>query len=518
MGIQNADDALRIVANALDDRPDVGEFLRRQQRQVADDAFLNSYFGKYPQYKVEVPKASINNADDYAATVEKDRQVKERILKGARQKAVEDAAAIAEKRFYELGYTDDLPNAQELIDNLHQEEILNTPFPYFSDKWNPVNPQPQTAPIPTNNGAIAPEAASVLLTQPQYEGKSTVENAPPSGVNLLADGYQSGTSSGIPLTGSNVPPNKPPGGGNYNFESGNFDSGNNNYGRTFNQYPQGESPEQIPIPGINDFVEAQAFKQAQDAANSGNYFQNLWDGTKKGFTYSTESSHHPGRSAGIFSRAPQDEYAHLQPEGQTGFAVGRVAGDVIGNGTKQVLWRAHPLDIAGTQATKLIQDAGGNRTAEILAAFAAAQGLELGSGIYNPINLAQGGRASGYAAIDPSDDDPRQSTSPVTELIIDRGFFGRKGRLLPWEQFREERPDIPYEQYAKYQDYLRNKDENPLRDATGGFIKGTMDGINGPEVSIMGYSMTPMGIATAALGALAVREGVGRIAGLRKVV
>ena len=103
-------------------------------------------------------------------------------------------------------------------------------------------------------------------------------------------------------------------------------------------------------------------------------------------------------------------------------------------------------------------------------------------------------------------------------MLIDRGFLGKRGRLLPWEQFRQERTDIPYEQYEKYQNYLRNKDENALRDMTGGLLKGTLDGINGPELSVMGYSVTPTGALAAGAALLAGRELVrtGRIARFRK--
>lgn len=359
---------------------------------------------------------------------------------------------------------------------------------------------------PTPNRATAP--VSVLSTQPQYEGKSSVEAAPPSGVNLSADGIRVVTSAG----GGGSPPFKPP------SESTNFDAGNNNYGRTFGQYPQGESPEQLPLPGVNEFVEAQAFKQAQDAANSGNYFENLWNGTKRGFKYSVDASKYSGRSASaVWNRAPQAQYDYLQPEGRVGFGVGRVAGDVIGNGSRQVLWNLHPADFVGTHGSKMLgEDA--SRMAKVVIPFAAVTGLELGSQIYNPLNLGEGGRVAGYSAINPDDEDPRISTTPVSELLIDRGFLGKRGRLLPWEQFRQERTDIPYEQYEKYQDYLRNKDENFLRDATGGLIKGTMDGINGPELSVMGYSVTPTGALAAGAALLAGRELVksGRIAAFRK--
>lgn len=426
-----------------------------------------------------------------------------------------------------------------LPSNTEAEAILN-------DLDNLIlNPQPQSTPqevpgttasIPTNVGAIAPEVASVLSTQPgmpvtprpevvvsvpQYEGNSSVATAPPSGVNnaVYPGSKAVGTSSDLP------------GGGNYDFEGEEFNR-QNNY--TF----PGGTPNHPEIPGLNDPVdpdanlkwlwernqrEAQAREQylnnkAREEANTGNYWQNLWDGTKKGFDYAVKAGKYPGRSASVgWNRAPEDQYAHLQDEGRFGFGVGRVAGDVIGNGSRQVLWNIHPADFVGTHGAKWLgEDA--SRMAKVVIPFAAVTGLELGSQTYNPFNLGQGGRVAGYAAINPDDEDPRISTTPLSELLIDRGLLGKRGRLLPWEQFRQERTDIPYEQYEKYQNYLRNKDENFLRDVTGGLVKGTLDGINGPELSVMGYSVTPTGALAAGAALLAGRELVrtGRIAGFRK--
>ena len=75
-------------------------------------------------------------------------------------------------------------------------------------------------------------------------------------------------------------------------------------------------------------------------------------------------------------------------------------------------------------------------------------------------------------------------------MTVQRGLLGRTGRLLPWEQFRQERPDVDYETYAKYQDYL--KDQGIL-----GIAKGTLDGVDGAEARIVGYRVTPMGAIAA---------------------
>lgn len=830
MGIQNADDALRAIVNALDDVPPiVRETLKNKRQQEIEDSFFSSYFDKNPEYRVEVPTPTIGNNAEYAKALAKDKAVRQKILEQTRARIQAEAAEAANRRFVELGYSEDLPNARDIAKNLYHEEIMNSPLPYISNRWQPIiyqdelpeiratpgqkpgnvkvrrvvddglsvdglsakvpqdTPQPQvgfnpktllpegvkldvaiaiakqnavkkfpnntkqenkqffkemeaqgivrdvatgqwvdrriigewgdigggkkgrtvdkskldamrasyeqsaleqtpqlspppsnatteavnpasgqslldsqpqavphnagivnfdkeknkwipvessnkelttddigtfsrtpreeaemawalsgqfdfknvvidgktrgipwekeewiqnylggksaplpsdteaeailndldnlvlnpqsqptpqpisqevprtTASIPIDNGAIAPEVVSVISTQPgmevttqpevivtapQYEGNSRIEDAPLSGVNnaVYPGSKAVGTSSDLP------------GGGNYDFEGQEFNR-QNNY--TF----PGGTPNHPEIPGLNDPAdpdanlkwlwernqrESQAREQylnnkAREEANTGNYWQNLWDGIKKGFQYSVDAGKHEGRTASaVWNRAPESQYAHLQPEGKAGFFGGRVAGE-IGNGTRQILWNLQPPDFVGTHGAKFLgEDA--TRMAKVVVPFAAVTGLELGSQIYNPFNLAEGGRVAGYQAINPDEDDPRISTSPLSELLIDRGLLGKRGKLLPWEQFREERTDIPYEQYEKYQDYLRNKDENFLRDATGGLIKGTMDGINGPELSVMGYSVTPTGALAAGAALLAGRELVrtGRIAGFRK--
>jgi hypothetical protein len=436
-----------------------------------------------------------------------------------------------------------LVQSSPLPDNSESEAILNDLDNLFLNSQS--QPTPQEVPgtvttIPTDNGAIAPDVVSVLSTQPgfsvvpetvSYSPLPIPEGTPESGINrsVYPGSKAVSTSSGIPMSGGggSIPPKPPTGGGNYDFDGEEFnrDIPQDTYRYHNVKYPQGETPDQPFIPQMEDFIrnqqaaaDAQAFKEAQEAANTGSWWGNVWHGTKRGFDYAVEAGKHPGRSASVaWNRAPESQYAHLQNEGRVGFGVGRVAGDVIGNGSRQVLWTIHPADFVGTHGSKFLgEDA--SRMAKVVVPFAAVTGLELGSQIYNPFNLGEGGRVAGYQAINPDENDPRISTSPLSELLIDRGLLGKRGKLLPWEQFRQERTDIPYEQYQKYQDYLRNKDDNFLRDATGGLIKGTMDGINGPELSVMGYSVTPSGALAAGAALLAGRELVrtGRIAGFRK--
>ena len=51
------------------------------------------------------------------------------------------------------------------------------------------------------------------------------------------------------------------------------------------------------------------------------------------------------------------------------------------------------------------------------------------------------GRPAGYKAVLPSESDPRRTDSPIGELVS-RYFLGRTGRLLPYDEFSKERPDV----------------------------------------------------------------------------
>lgn len=242
--------------------------------------------------------------------------------------------------------------------------------------------------------------------------------------------------------------------------------------------------------------------------------QQFTEGLQRGFTKQMGDS--GGYSQSIFKSfpRPQDE-TDLGLLGKAGVILGGIGGDAAGHGTRKLFWNVHPEDVTNTMGKAFLRDAGAPRVAQLTGAYGAALGLGLGSGNYNPLNIAEGGRAAGYQANNPTEEDPTKSTSPLYDMVVARGLLGQRGKLLPWEQFHAERPDVSYEKYADYKDYMFNKDPGLLNKMTLGLAKGTLDGINGPELSVMGYGITPLG-AAAALGTLgAVAMGAKRIANLR---
>jgi hypothetical protein len=210
-------------------------------------------------------------------------------------------------------------------------------------------------------------------------------------------------------------------------------------------------------------------------------------------------------------RAPKDLYENLGASGKVGFAGGRVAGDILSEGSRHHLWNIHPADVVSTvvKSTRWGRGNFPDRRHRMATAFATPLALSVGSGNFNPLNIAEGGRPLGMSAITAEEDDPRKSTAPLYDLAIERHFLGRGGKLLPWKQFNEERPDVSYSEYKKYRDYTWNKDPGLLNKMSLGMAKGTMDGINdSPEVSILGYRITPSGVA-AALGAIVLSKKAG---------
>ena len=232
-----------------------------------------------------------------------------------------------------------------------------------------------------------------------------------------------------------------------------------------------------------------------------NDWQQMSRGWKKGLDYGLGGEGGFYTKSIVTNRAPKEEYGDLRLPGRMAFTAGRIAADVPGNGTRHFFWNVHPSDWGYSISQNFIKNAGGNKLASVMVPYAAVEAMGMASGNYNPLNLGGGGRTAGYQAVSPHEDDPRISTAPAYDLLVAQGMLGRKGSLLPWEEFTKERPEVAYEDYAKYKDYLFNKNPGLLNKTTLGLVKGTLDGIEGPEVQILGYRVTPMG-ALAGLGTL----------------
>ena len=137
--------------------------------------------------------------------------------------------------------------------------------------------------------------------------------------------------------------------------------------------------------------------------------------------------------------------------------------------------------------------------------------INSGLGLLTPF-----GGYEGYKAAIPSEEDPTKTGNVVGEVGL-KYLMGRTGNLLPYSEFSRVRPDVSREEYNQYQAFKYNKDEDyDLSDGDfsflAGALRGTNEGIHGPELQFLGRSLplTTAGVPYAA--ALAGTVG-GAVAG-----
>ena len=146
-----------------------------------------------------------------------------------------------------------------------------------------------------------------------------------------------------------------------------------------------------------------------------------------------------------------------------------------------------------------------------IASLAIPSGIAIntGIGLMTPF-----GGAEGYKAAMPSEEDPTKTQNVLGEIAL-KYVMGRTGQLLPYNEFKQVRPDVSEDEYRRYQAFKFDKREdwNPTDgDFTlmAGALKGTDEGIHGPEVQFLGRSLpvttgiVPYASAVAG-GALGVR-------------
>ena len=126
--------------------------------------------------------------------------------------------------------------------------------------------------------------------------------------------------------------------------------------------------------------------------------------------------------------------------------------------------------------------------------------INAGLGLLNPM-----GGNEGYEAVFADPNDPSKSTNPILEIGA-KYILGRTGNLQNWNDFKEARPDVSKDEYNRYKAYKYDKgiDLN-ITDGDfnlGGVLKGTTDGIHGPEVQFLGRTMPLLTTIIPTLGAL----------------
>ena len=186
----------------------------------------------------------------------------------------------------------------------------------------------------------------------------------------------------------------------------------------------------------------------------------------------------------------------------------RLGADLTTDESRSLYWQfSHPLEMADQAMRKIVdpnKQLGYGRGLIALTAVAPAVAL---TGAYNPLNIGELGRPTGYKQNVPDSEDPTKTAEPGTELF-QRFFQGRTGRPLAFEKAREEIPDLTKQRYANYMNFLYN-DPGPIGKATMGIVKVTPENLQGdPEARILGYPVSIPSVTALAGGLAGARIGV----------
>ncbi len=202
-----------------------------------------------------------------------------------------------------------------------------------------------------------------------------------------------------------------------------------------------------------------------------------------------------------------------------GYVLGRLAGDILADGTRKIYWLGNNAMALNSLATDYAigpelrnysvpasmrePNKKYYSSAEaLLPQFAVQSAFAVANGYYDPRNAGELGRLSGFQAVVPTEEDKRKTENPLAE-VFSRYFMGRTGKLLPYDEFKKERPDIDLETYNNYQRFL-NQDKGFLG---MGLLKGTMEGLDEPEARILGSRVALSGAATGIGGAIGIGVG-----------
>jgi hypothetical protein len=253
------------------------------------------------------------------------------------------------------------------------------------------------------------------------------------------------------------------------------------------------------------------------------------------FNYLTNSAEFVKRFAGDvanamqagINRAPWGQYVSsfgTQYEGSGAQAVGtaarktaEAAADVLTDKSRRKVWAyTNPWRMAGMAGQYLGPKLGVSPTAGAVAAFGIPAMIHTLSGTAGPIT--EGLRPAGYKAVYPvsKEEDPTGRTvkSVPVELGM-RYLLGQRSQLLPYQEFKKERPDVApstFSQYRRYQtmkpeagELIKVDPEGQSFSALGGVIRGSARGLNDPELRIKGLPITASAALGTAAGAATVR-------------
>ena len=199
--------------------------------------------------------------------------------------------------------------------------------------------------------------------------------------------------------------------------------------------------------------------------------------------------------------------------------------DILGNTVTSDKWRQQYV-WPYTNPYRVVSKAVGEATKNIPLSTAGKAAVAVGTPIlYHQLTetsgpLYQGMRPKGWKAAVPASKevDPTGRT-PISlpEEAAARWVLGQKSQLLPYDEFRKERPDVMPSTLANYRGYMSKKPKAGERlnidldkgsfTALGGAVRGTSRGLHDPEIRLKGVPIslnatlgTAAGLATIAAG------------------
>lgn len=187
-------------------------------------------------------------------------------------------------------------------------------------------------------------------------------------------------------------------------------------------------------------------------------------------------------------------------------AAATAAADVLTNKTLGSVWKYTNVPrMAGELGKKVSQAAGVDPVTGAVLTAAAPIGLMALSGVRGPIS--EGLRPAGYKAVAPKskEEDPTGKTPQSIPLEIALRYgLGQRSQLLPYQDFKQERPDVAPSTYSQYRRYQQAKPqsgqlisidpEGQSFSTVGGLLRGTAKGLNDPELRIKGFPVTASGL------------------------
>jgi len=187
-------------------------------------------------------------------------------------------------------------------------------------------------------------------------------------------------------------------------------------------------------------------------------------------------------------------------------------GDILTNKSLSSVWKYTNVPrMAGELGKTVAQKAGLDPLTGAVLTAAVPVGLMALSGVRGPIS--QGLRPPGYKAVAPKskEEDPtgRTPQSVPLELALRYGL-GQRSQILPYQEFKKERPDVSPSTYVQYRRYEQAKPqpgnlvaidpEGQSFTTVGGLLRGSAKGLNDPELRIKGFPVTLSGLAGTAAG------------------